>query len=329
MSRETTLSSKIVPPWQGKSLLDYLSVRFRYHTPEEWAGLIERGKVTLNGRSSAPDAAIAVGDTVSYSVALQEPPVDRNIEIIHEEDSFIVASKPGNLPSHADGNFITHTFIHILNEMMEGQGRRRKLKLVHRLDRETSGLLVAARDPAAHRDLARQFEEGSVEKEYIAVARGLVEKNSFEIRGAIGPCPESSVSVRRKVMPPGSSGSSPAATLFEVVERLLNSTVLLCRPLTGRTNQIRVHLDHAGHPLVGDKLYGMSDEQFIEFVTAVRSGNFGPLPWQDAPRHFLHASRLSFRHPVRGVRVAFEVPVPDDMRQYIETHRLSAKGVDV
>jgi 23S rRNA pseudouridine1911/1915/1917 synthase len=321
MPEETTLSSRISSGHAGLRLIEFLSSRFKYHTREEWSCIILRGSVTVNGAASEPDYTLKKNDTVAYTVVLREPPVDPAIRIIHEEDTFLVAYKPGNLPSHADGNFIKNTFIYILRGSMAARGYRGPVKLVHRLDRETSGIMVVGKSDDAHRNLVRQFEEGAVEKEYLAVARGVIEESIFEVNGAIIPDADSAVSIRKKVVPVSTPGSRHASTRFEVIERLRCATLLRCLPATGRTNQIRVHLSHAGHPLVGDKLYGRTDGQFLEFVRRAREGDFGPLPWMDAPRHLLHASRLCFKHPATGVSVSFESHMPDDMRLYIEKNR--------
>ena len=204
---------------------------------------------------------------------------------------------------------------------MAAAGHGGPVKLVHRLDRETSGIMVVGKTDSAHRILVKQFEEGSVEKEYRAVVRGAVAEDIFEVGGAIGPDGGSAVSIRKKVVPEGTPGSRTAFTRFEVIERYAGATLLRCLPATGRTNQIRVHLAHAGYPLAGDKLYGRSDDQFLEFVRRARQGLFNPLPWMEAPRHLLHAGRLSFSHPVTGERVSFECPMPDDMKLFIEKNR--------
>jgi 23S rRNA pseudouridine1911/1915/1917 synthase len=195
------------------------------------------------------------------------------------------------------------------------------VKLVHRLDRETSGVMVIGKTDDAHRNLVRQFEDGAVKKEYLAIARGVIAEDVFQVSGAIAPDEESAISIRKKVVAEGTNGSRTASTQFEVVERFADSTLVRCLPATGRTNQIRVHLTHIGHPLAGDKLYGRTDEQFLEFVRRAREGNFGPLPWMEAPRHLLHASRLSFKHPSTGKSISFYSPMPDDMRVYIEGAR--------
>ena len=321
MSEETTLSSRITSNYAGLRLIDFLCSRFKYHTREQWNDIILRGKVSVNGAGSDPEYVLKKNDSVSYTVVLREPPVDTDINILHEEDTFLVAYKPGNLPSHADGNFIKNTFIYILRRRMIAHGYSGPVKLVHRLDRETSGVMVIGKTDDAHRNLVRQFEEGAVKKEYLAVARGVIAEDVFEVSGAIAPDEESAISIRKKVVPEGTHDSRPAFTQFEVVERFADSTLARCFPATGRTNQIRIHLAHVGHPLIGDKLYGRTDDQFLEFVRRAREGNYELLPWMEAPRHLLHAAKLTFHHPATGKNVSFECPMPGDMRLYIECAR--------
>ena len=180
---------------------------------------------------------------------------------------------------------------------------------------------MASKSAAAHRALARQFEEGTVEKEYLAVTRGEAARDRFEVSGTIIRDTGSSISIRRRVAPGVCGEGRASLTRFEVLERLRGYTLLRCIPATGRTNQIRVHLDHVGLPLAGDKLYGRSDDQFLEFVRRARAGIHEPLPWMEAPRHLLHASRLAFDHPLTGKRVSFECPAPSDMALFIEGAR--------
>ncbi len=318
MPEKTTLSSVINKNTSQVRLIDFLCLRFKYHNNEEWARLIRCSDVKVNGNSSSPEYVLKNKDIVSYSVVLREPPIDSNIKIIHNEESFLVAFKPGNLPVHADGNFIKNTFIYLIKKIMSEEGYFGYLTLVHRLDRETSGLIIVAKSKESNRALARQFEAGAVGKEYIAVVRGVIPDDSFTINGPIAPDPESTVSVRKRVVPAGTPEAQPALTRFSVIERLNGYTVLRCLPATGRTNQIRVHLAHIGHPLAGDKLYGRSDSEFLEFVTEARAGRFDPLPWMDAPRHMLHAYSIGFMHPVYSKPVSFQYPIPEDMIRFIE-----------
>jgi RluA family pseudouridine synthase len=318
MSEKTTLSSKINRNNEGASLIDFLCSRFKYHTSGKWMELIHSADVLVNGKNSSHDYILKNKDVVSYSVVLNEPPVDTNIKIIHNEDSFLVAFKPGNLPSHADGNFIKNTFIYLLKEIMINEGYNGYLKLAHRLDRETSGLIVVAKSKDANRALAREFEAGAVEKEYIAVVRGTIHDDSFVVDGPIAPDTGSSVSIRKRVVASGAPDARPALTRFKVTERLNGYTIVQCLPETGRTNQIRVHLAHIGYPLAGDKLYGRSNSEFLEFVAEARAGHFDPLPWMDAPRHMLHASSIAFRHPMTDEKLYFQSTIPNDMLEFIE-----------
>ena len=318
MTEPTILSSIIRKQDEGLTLIDFLSRRFRYQTRETWQRLILEGEVTLNGGSASIDSILKKKDAVAYTVVLDEPPVDKRIRVLHEEESFLAAFKPGNLPSHADGNYIKHTFIHLLKERMQAGGYHGYLNLVHRLDRETSGIMIVAKTKDAARSLAMQFEAGDVEKEYMAVTRGVIPENAIDLDGPIAPDPGSIISIRKCVVPTGSPNAQTAFTRFEVLERLCGHTLVRCIPKTGRTNQIRVHLAHLGHSLAGDKLYGRSDQQFLEYVQGVRAKRFDPLPWMDAPRQMLHASTIAFRHPETGTRISYAASLPEDMQTFIQ-----------
>ncbi len=319
MSDETILQSKVPPPQAGKPLLDYLSGRFRYQTSDQWKDLILQGKVTVNSQKAQPQLILKKGDKVAYAVVLKEPPVDKNIRVLHEEEDFLVADKPGQLPSHADGNYIKNTFIYLINQTLKEKGFTGTAHLVHRLDRETSGLMVVAKTPAAHLKLLQQFEKSTVKKEYLAVVRGKVSQEHFELSGALGKDTESAISIRQKVVPADTPFAKSASTYFEKMKDLKEGALLKCVPKTGRTNQIRVHLASLGHPLVGDKLYGRTDKEFLEFVHHVKAGGDPSYEGRfETPRHLLHAAKLTFDHPETGQRVTFEAPTPQDMEDYIQ-----------
>jgi RluA family pseudouridine synthase len=321
MTEETTLSSRISPQFAGRTLLDFLTRRFRYQTREEWEWIIRRGKVTVNGKATTAYHLLKKNDIVAYSDVRSEPPVDIDIQIMHEEETFLVANKPGNLPSHSNGDYIKNTLIFLLRERMAGKGFRGAIHLAHRLDRETSGIIVTAKTEIAHRSLSRQFETGTVEKEYIAIVRGVINDASFEVKGFLVPDRDSCISIKKKVVLDDNAGAKYSATAFDVMERFASSTMVRCKPVTGRTNQIRAHLAHAGHPLVGDKLYGRTDDEFLVFVKNVKAGYYDLLPWLETPRHLLHASHLIIKHPISGELLAFNAPLPEDMRSFIHNNR--------
>ncbi len=318
MAEKTILQSKVKAACAGQTLLDYVSGRFRYQSRDHWEKTIESGDLTLNGKKTSAQVPLQTGDLLAYAVVLNEPPVDTDIQILHEEEGFLVAVKPGWLPSHADGNFIKNTFIHLVQKTLKQKGWGGKAHLAHRLDRETSGLMVVAKTKDALRHLTRQFETGLVRKQYQAIVQGLVKEDSFEVGGAIGLDPQSQISMRRTVVPLETPGAQKASTHFEVLQRLVQNTLVLCQPQTGRTGQIRVHLASIGHPLVNDKLYGRSDEQFLEFVRDSKAGLWEKDPGR-RPRHLLHASRLEFAHPATGKTVVFESELPKDMKSFLES----------
>jgi len=322
MDHSTELKTKIPPGAEGVILIHYLTNRFRYKDKEAWEKEILEGRVTLNKAPVAPDHPLKARDLLAYRIELKEPEVDRDVRILHQEGTFLVATKPSHLPSHADGNFIKNTFIGVLGELLVAQGVKTKPRLVHRLDRETSGLMVVALEKESLRALTKQFEAGTVEKEYLALVKGEVTWERTEVGGSVARDPDSAITIRRKVVPYGTPDSQQALTLFEKVRAGNGTSVLKCFPKTGRTNQIRVHLDSIGHPVIGDKLYGRTDEEFLEFVAFVKGGE-DPRKWEKAgaARLMLHAAKLRFNHPVTGAPLTFEAPLPPDMADFIETYR--------
>ncbi|GAB4155943.1 MAG: 23S rRNA pseudouridine(1911/1915/1917) synthase RluD [Planctomycetota bacterium] len=306
----TVLSSRVPRDQQGARLCDYLASRFRYRTRQEWLETCAAGEILLRDRPATGEEILRAGETVRFRYRDREPEVDARVLVVHADLDLVVAAKPAHLPCHADGPFRLHTFIQILRERL-GDPR---LSLVHRIDRETSGLLVVARTRRARKVLHESFREGRVRKTYLAVARGAPSWERMSCRASIGLDPDSRVAIRRRAFEGSPPGSAAARTDFRVIRRLADRAVLLCEPRSGRTHQIRAHLLHLGHPLLGDKLYGRTDDEYLAFV---REAKRGTPPWRievhGAGRHMLHAQRIAFCHPRTGQPLCFEAPVPDDM----------------
>lgn len=305
---ELVLRSR-VPFWAaGVPLAAFLAQRFRYRDEAGWRAEIAAGRLRLDGRPTGADARLARGQRLEYRSIHREPAAPLEVPVLHGDASLLVVHKPALLPSHADGAFVRHTLVHQLSR------RHGRLWLVHRLDRETSGLMVVARTRAAHRELDRQFRGGEVEKAYLAVVQGRV-RADFIATGAIGPHPRSELSLRRAVLAGDAPGARPARTEVALLAAGAQHSLVRCVPRTGRTHQIRVHLHAAGHPVLGDKLYGRTDEEWLAFVRHVKAGGapdrWGPLG--DGPgRQLLHAAELAFVHPATGRRMAFAAPAPED-----------------
>ncbi|MEQ1634693.1 MAG: RluA family pseudouridine synthase, partial [Planctomycetota bacterium] len=296
---ETVLRSRVPPTADGQGVALWLSTRFRYLDEASWRLEIDAGRVQHNGKIARADDRLRRGDEIAYRPVHQEPRADTRIEILHDDDAFAVVFKPAHLVAHADGAFVQNTFFRVLERHYRDRGQKPTLALAHRLDRETSGLMVVTKSAVASRALQQQFTAGTVAKEYVAIVHGVVTADEFAVDGAIGRDPRSEITIRRAVVEVGTSGAQPARTTFRVERRLHAHTLLRAFPETGRTHQIRVHLTHLGHPLVGDKLYGRSDADYLDYVRFVKAGGE---PWWDgrleAGRQLLHAASLRFLHPI-------------------------------
>jgi len=305
------------------TIVAFLAHRFKYHTAEGWERRVREAWVTVNDAAVAPEHVVRKNDTVRYTIWHSEPEVDDRYQVLYEDDDLLAVSKSGNIPVHACGVFITHTLIARLKE-----DRGAGLNLCHRLDRETSGVVVLAKNRQTNRVLADAFARGEVEKSYLAVAFGHAREDAFTVDAPIGK-----VDVRAEYPEEYRHGKvndlatylpkrvvdfergKPARTRFEVLRRgeadSIPYTSLRAIPEQGRTNQIRVHLAHAGHPLLGDKIYALSGETREELLregltTRVRRALV-------TPRHALHCQRLAFAHPRTGTPLEVLSPVPEDL----------------
>ncbi len=279
----------------GGRLDAFLAARLPQLSRARLQALVKAGHVTLNGGPTRPAAKLRAGDVLRVT---EPPPIpsgivaqDIPLVILHEDEDLIVLDKPAGLVVHPaagnrDGTLVNALLHH--GTALSGVGGVERPGIVHRLDKETSGCLVVAKNDAAHRALIRAFAGREVEKTYLALAAGCFARKSGEINAPIGRHP-----VNRKKMAVIDRGRE-ARTGWRVRIELPVGTLVECALHTGRTHQIRVHLKHLGHPVLGDELYG-------------RRGAF--------PRQMLHAWRLAFTHPREGRKVSFESPIPADFRE--------------
>lgn len=321
-NQETVLRSRVPEQGAGQKLVAWLAARFRYLDEAQWRTEIEAGRVTHNGKPGRADDRLRRGDEVAYRPVHQEPRANTAIDVLCDDPDFAVVFKPAHLVAHADGAFVQNTFIRALERRYEDRGEKPPVALAHRLDRETSGIMVATKHAAASRALQQQFAAGTVEKEYLAIVHGRVAEDAFAVDGFLGRDPHSEITIRRAIVQDGSGGAQLSRTTFRVEERLGEFTLVRAFPETGRTHQIRAHLTHVGHPIVGDKLYGRTDEQYLEYVRFVKAGGD---PWWDgrlaAGRQLLHAAAIRFAHPTTGVPLSFVSELPDDMKQFLAERR--------
>jgi 23S rRNA pseudouridine1911/1915/1917 synthase len=265
--------------------------------------LIADGQVLVAGRPQKPGHRVSAGEHIQLRIPPATPlaltPEAIPLDILHEDDDLLVLNKPAGMVVHPGAGRPTGTLVHALLAhcgSLPGIGGVERPGIVHRLDRDTSGVLVVAKTEAAHQSLSRQFKARIVAKRYLALVHGDVRQDSGRIEAAIGRREHD-----RKRMGVRARGGREARTAYWVIRRLPDLTVLALGLETGRTHQIRVHLSHIGHPVVGDQVYGGRRERRCAGTTGLR-----------AERQMLHAWRLGFQHPRSGAWLEFTAPVPED-----------------
>ena len=262
--------------------------------------LIEDGHVLLNGKPARAGLKLKEGDTVSIVIPPPQPSdiaaEDIPISIIYEDDDLLVVDKPAGMTTHPAPGSPAHTLVNAvlahLPALPESDSPARP-GIVHRLDKDTSGLIIIAKTPAALANLSAQFKSRTVKKTYVALLTGRLKPQTGLIDAPVGRD-----RVHRQRMTVTEHGRS-ARTEFKVLKQFEGYTLVEARPQTGRTHQIRVHFASLGHPLVGDSVYGAKSELL--------------------GRQFLHAQRLSFKLPSSGQPVEFTAPLPPDLQSALDT----------
>src|SRR5437762_8128289 len=300
---ERSIRIELVVPKQNAQLrLDlFLAKELPGYSRSRLQQLIRTGFLRLNGEITRPRHLVRAGDKIE----LTEPSLEKidnqpepiPLEILFEDKDIIVINKPAGLVVHPGAGHRQHTLVNALLghcTTLSGIGGKERPGIVHRLDKETSGCLIVAKNDEAHRELSRQFAERMIEKIYLALVGGKLRKQAGTIEEKIGRHP-----FHRQRMSVTSSRGRPAKTEYRVIRSRDQASLVECRLHSGRTHQIRVHLHHLGHAVLGDK------------VNAARSA-------KDFPRQMLHAWKLGFRHPKIGGWKSFEAPLPHDFATAIK-----------
>ena len=271
-------------------------------TRSQAARLIAEGRVRVNGKPAAKSARLSGGETVTVDVPqLREtalPPQDIPLDVVYEDDDVIVVNKPTGLvvhpaPGHPDGTLV-NALLHHCGDSLSGIGGEKRPGIVHRIDRDTSGLIIAAKNDAAHLALSAQLKDHSLSRTYECLVTGNMKQDSGTVDAPIGRS-----SADRKKMAVVPTGRR-AVTHWEVIARYPGVTHLRCRLETGRTHQIRVHMAYIGHPILGDTVYGAKK----------------PVPGLTG--QCLHATGLRFIHPRTGEPVELHCPLPPEFTAMLQ-----------
>jgi 23S rRNA pseudouridine1911/1915/1917 synthase len=263
--------------------------------------LVRSGAVTVDGVSRVKSSVVFEGQTVAVLLPAEIPttPILESgvVPVLYEDEWLLVVDKPAGMAVHPSRGHGSGTLVHALVEHGLAGGEGFRPGVVHRLDKDTTGLLVVAKSAEAHRRLVAMMRKRSIDRRYLALVHGSFAAESGTIEAPIGRDP-----VRRKSMTVGGVSAREARTHFRVLERLRDFTLLEVRLETGRTHQIRVHFSAIGHPVAGDATYARRDVLGLG-------------------RQFLHSHRLSFSHPMTGLELQIEAPLPTDLARTLDRLR--------
>jgi 23S rRNA pseudouridine1911/1915/1917 synthase len=309
----------------------FLKEHYRKRSREQLKKVIESGAITIQRMQSPhltvgklkPSLELIPGDEVFVMTERrEEPAVCFDYSINYEDEVLFIINKPANLPVHPAGRYFFNTLL----THLKTQGHKTPLKadvqwyLAHRIDKETSGVLCLCKDKDASISLSAQFADRSTEKTYLAITKGHTE-DEFTVDIPMKRSDSSQIALKMMVTTLADGGVS-SITHFKRLERYEHPvhgpfSLVECRPRTGRQHQIRLHLDTAGFPIVGDKLYGMPEEEALRFFERLRL-----TPEAEAklilPRHALHAAEIKFVHPVSKKPMHFKSPLPGDLMAFLD-----------
>ena len=300
---------RIPPERSGDEIIEFLARRFSYHSPESWQVEIKAGRVLLNDKSAEAGTRLKGGDKIEYLMShIPEPPVDTNYEILFEDGFILAVNKPGNLPCHPGGRYFNHT----LWAMLKAERPEQDLSFVHRIDRETSGIVLIAKSAEAARNCRVAFESGKTLKKYLVSVEGIFPEKELDAQGWLIQDTKSLVRKKQIFVKEEPIGAGKFChTHFRRVYTDGKLSLVEARPISGRTHQIRAVLCSLGFPLVGDKLYGPDPEIFLRFIEdRMTAQDFKRLR---ISRQALHASELHIPHPESGEMIELYAPLPPDM----------------
>ncbi|MFG0251560.1 MAG: RluA family pseudouridine synthase [Phycisphaerales bacterium JB038] len=317
----------------SKRLDKYLADRIPYMSRTALKRLITEGDVEVNDRPSKPAQSIKQGDRIRIHVppppSRDLQPEDIPLEVLYEDEHLIAINKQADLivhPARSEKsgtliNGLAYHFQHRSSGQLSAVGEEyARPGVVHRLDRNTTGVIVAAKTEEAHWRLGRQFEKREADKRYLALVEGVLSPPADVIDLPLGPHPRRDKGYREKRVVRHDELGKPSVTIYRLLERYRGYSAVELELKTGRTHQIRVHLSHLGHPIVGDDMYGGAALTLSApegAAAAPREADVGDAAGEVFGRQALHAALLRLEHPISGRELCFEAPLPDDLARLV------------
>lgn len=301
----------------------WLSSHSAGHSRSQWQKAIQAGEIRVNDQKVKPSYRLRIGEKISGQLKVVAAPVVAPapiaLDILYQDEHLVVVNKPAHLIVHPGkanyGGTLANALVHHFNQLSKTGGEHRP-GIVHRLDRDTSGVIVIALNNRVHENLSAQFADRTVEKEYRAIVWGKVEFDADIIETHV----RTHSKHREKMIVCGPDPEARQATTFyETLERFRGFSYLKLLPKTGRTHQLRVHLQYLRHPIVADRLYGGHPQ--LALSELLESKEHMSEDRVLIERQALHAHRLQFTHPVTEERVEFIAPIPDDMQRTLDAMR--------
>jgi len=310
MEQQRQTQFEVTEELSGKRADIVLSHFLSDHTRSQIKKLIDDNHVLVGGKPIKPSKKFEKGEIVE--ITLPEPdsidaePENIDLEVLYEDKSIIVVNKPAGMVVHPGAGVKSGTLVNALlykcNDL-SGIGGKIRPGIVHRLDKDTSGVIVVAKNDHAHNSLVNQFKSRTVKKKYLAIVEGNTKSDSGSLDSFIGRD-----TINRVKMSSKTKSGRESLTLWRVLKRFGSASLIEAEPKTGRTHQIRVHFSESGYPLLADKVYGHK-KQRNKFLSAAE---------KKIGRHALHAAQLGFTHPETEKWVEFMAPLPEDFKQTLE-----------
>ena len=277
--------------YEGLFIVDFFCLMIPQSIGKKWKEKIKNNNLRVNGSAIDINYIVKAGDVCTHTTAPKlEPDVSINIELLYDDDDILIINKPSPLPVHASGRFIRNTLLSILEKTFPLE----EFKLTHRIDANTTGIVLIAKNKTSANAIRQQFENKSINKKYIALVEGIVENNKLTLTQSIGN--EVLSAGARKINATGKESMTEIEVINRFIER--EQSLIEVTPLTGRTNQIRLHLAAIGHPIVGD--IGYKDSDYFKNH---------PFTYDD-DQLYLHANQLSFIHPTTKKKLTISADLP-------------------